>query len=109
VTKRIPAFSSTILSTFYAACGCSWLENRGFYFYGVPAILTSPGVFLVPQTATLSLGDLQKSAPNMEYRRDTNGFALPPTSASTKSVRAEQMQKTAYRCLGAVYQLHHRI
>lgn len=28
---------------------------------------------------------LTKSAPNMEYRRDSDGFALPPTPASTKS------------------------
>ncbi len=28
---------------------------------------------------------LTKSAPNMEYRRDADGFALPPTPASTKS------------------------
>jgi hypothetical protein len=28
---------------------------------------------------------LTKSAPNMEYRRDPDGFALPPTPASTRS------------------------
>jgi len=28
---------------------------------------------------------LTKSAPNMEYRRDADGFALPPTPASTRS------------------------
>ena len=33
----------------------------------------------------LVLRRLTKSAPNMEHRRDANGFALPPTPASTRS------------------------